>query len=154
MDLLPGIKHQPDARNLLRPLARQYDSHSRDTLSPAVRKYFACDFKADSLGLHKENIFVQEFTSKQGQCTSLSPSRTHARSLKQATDGSESKTRRISKGGSVAVSSLEPVLMTGKALFKNAKQKGKKTNPLSGGTVLIHYVTKDHLTAAQTRANG
>lgn len=44
--------------------------------------------------------------------------------------------------------------MTGKALFKNAKQKGKKTNPLSGGTVLIHYVIKDHLTAAQTRANG
>lgn len=79
----------PMHENLLRPLARQYDSHSKDTLSPAVRKYF--DFKAGSLGLHKENIFVQEFTSKYGQCTRLSPSRTNARSLKQATDGSESK---------------------------------------------------------------
>lgn len=65
------------------------------------------------------------------------------------------KTRLISKGGSVAVGSMEPVLMTGKALYKKAKQKGgKKTNPLSGGTVLIHYVIKDHLTAAQTGANG
>lgn len=50
----------------------------------------------------------------------MSPNQTDARSLKQATDGTNSKTLLISKGGSVAVSSLQAILMTGKALFINA----------------------------------
>ncbi len=48
----------------------------------------------------------------------MSPSRTDARSLKQATDGTNSKALLISKSGSVAVSSR--ILMRGKALFINA----------------------------------
>lgn len=47
----------------------------------------------------------------------MSPSRTGARSLKQATDGTRSKTLLISKGGSVAP---QAILMTGKALFIDA----------------------------------
>ena len=50
----------------------------------------------------------------------MSPSQTGARSLKQTTDGTNSKTLVISKGGSVAVSSLQAILMTGKALVINA----------------------------------
>lgn len=50
----------------------------------------------------------------------MSPSRTVARSLKQATDGTNSKTLLISKGGSIAVASLQAMLMKGKALFINA----------------------------------
>lgn len=90
----------------------------------------------------------------------MSPSRASARSLKQATDGTHSKTLLISKGGSVAVSSLQAILMTSKALFIGIKSKTKKEkmNPLCAETILILclncYMIDEQLTTAQTGANG